>query len=105
MALTPGMAVFSLQDLRNAYHNFSESSDQSKSMILDYLSELTGMSTDRLDEFIHKESGPEAPVCNDTGIENVVYCSRDCVNQKEGYCMDNGIAIDNDGYCTGYIPE
>ncbi len=33
---------------------------------------------------------------------NVVYCERDCVNQENGYCRDCGVAIDNDGYCTGY---
>ena len=33
---------------------------------------------------------------------NIVYCSRNCINQQNGYCIDNGVAIDNDGYCTGY---
>lgn len=33
---------------------------------------------------------------------NTVYCERDCVNQENGYCIDCGVAIDGDGYCTGY---
>lgn len=33
---------------------------------------------------------------------NTVYCNRDCVNQQNGRCIDAGVAIDSDGYCTGY---
>lgn len=39
------------------------------------------------------------------GNANTVYCSRDCENQGNGFCHDAGVAIDDDGYCTGYSPR
>lgn len=41
----------------------------------------------------------------DEDHSNIVYCNRDCENQEGGYCIDCGVAIDDCGYCTGYMPR
>lgn len=41
----------------------------------------------------------------DEDHSNIVYCNRDCENQENGYCINCGVAIDDYGYCTGYMPR
>ncbi len=34
-----------------------------------------------------------------------VYCERDCINQEDGFCQNEMIAISVDGICCDYEKE
>ena len=48
------MQLYSINDLTEAYHNFSDASDKSKEQVIDYLLELTGLPADTLMNIINE---------------------------------------------------